>query len=619
MKSFFTKIVALFLFFAAALLYAEMPRYLRIGEGEKAERQLVEKFSVPAGSFVAIEAVAPDANVPVPLLDETKKAYLAMSREERIKNFADPEFRKKLKEAGFYPLPVTLWWRRTESVNGPVRVAVSESPDFEEAAVFTASGDSLKLDNFKIGTRYYWQVIIPGEETPTISTVSSFETESVAPRLLRIDGISNARDLGGRKGRNGQRVRQGLAYRNAGLNQNAARTRDSKKLRAIRDEALKTDPEFDRVYRSYQARIEELNKEKDSPAQVFPLRGLLSAKWQVFFPEKNASTQEIRELSCMSAMPEKILDTAPRSCTADASGRMKFESKMDHCAFFLQEFDAPRDGVLQFGAGSDWYMLITVNGKLVCDTLAGGNIKSDINSENYMIDAPVKAGKNLLFVAVRSGMSSWQLCCREPETPYPRQEVLADMVKNLNRAAVDMIPNQKEPGKILLNDEMKQYVVEDLGWKSDIDLRTDGECFGMTGSPAGDQVHWFHYSSSAYAGMQSKKGKKAFGRVFRVFLDRKNYPVDFHCIAGQDRTGAVAFILNALLGVEEEELYRDWEATGFWNGQLKFSHRNLFNKLIRGFDAYPGKTVNERVENYVLSCGFTPEDVARFRDIMLEK
>ena len=43
-----------------------------------------------------------------------------------------------------------------------------------------------------------------------------------------------------------------------------------------------------------------------------------------------------------------------------------------------------------------------------------------------------------------------------------------------------------------------------------------------------------------------------------MFLDPANYPIDFHCIAGQDRTGAVAFILNALLGVEEEELYLDW-------------------------------------------------------------
>ena len=119
--------------------------------------------------------------------------------------------------------------------------------------------------------------------------------------------------------------------------------------------------------------------------------------------------------------------------------------------------------------------------------------------------------------------------------------------------------------------------------------------------------------------MSTARGREAFARVFRVFLDEKNYPVVFHCIAGQDRTGAVAFILNALLGVEEDELYRDWEATGFWNKNHWFNHRLRFNGLVRAFDKYPGKTIHERVEQYVLSLGFTKADLDRFRAIMLEK
>ena len=41
--------------------------------------------------------------------------------------------------------------------------------------------------------------------------------------------------------------------------------------------------------------------------------------------------------------------------------------------------------------------------------------------------------------------------------------------------------------------------------------------------------------------------------------------------------------------------------------------------LSRDFNAQPGATLADKIEAYVLSCGFTREDVATFREIMLEK
>ena len=95
-------------------------------------------------------------------------------------------------------------------------------------------------------------------------------------------------------------------------------------------------------------------------------------------------------------------------------------------------------------------------------------------------------------------------------------------------------------------------------------------------------------------------------------------PIDFHCIAGQDRTGAVAFILNGLLGVSEEDLYLDWEVTGFWNENAGFNHKNRFDHLVNGFQKLKGENLHEKIENYVLSLGFTRADIEKFRSIMLE-
>ena len=174
------------------------------------------------------------------------------------------------------------------------------------------------------------------------------------------------------------------------------------------------------------------------------------------------------------------------------------------------------------------------------------------------------------------------------------------------------------PGAVTLTDASRAYAKDVLGIRTDLDLRSDRECFGMTGSPLGPEVKWIKISSSAYGGMAKDPGKSAFTNAFRVFLDEKNYPIDFHCIAGADRTGSLAFILNGLLGVDEEELWRDWEVTAFQKEKLDFGHRTRFSKLVKVFEPFPGANINEKIVAYVKSAGFTDADIEKFRALMLE-
>ena len=174
------------------------------------------------------------------------------------------------------------------------------------------------------------------------------------------------------------------------------------------------------------------------------------------------------------------------------------------------------------------------------------------------------------------------------------------------------------PGRTRIKPKAARHVVETLGVRTDLDLRTAGEVFGMKGSPLGEKVRWVNVSSSEYSGLASDKGRAAFAEDFRVFLDESNYPILFHCIAGADRTGSLACVLNGLLGVDEELLHRDWQYT--WTGRKNpvKAPEKRWNSLMSVFEAHEGTTLNERIEKFVISCGFTPEDVATFRNLMLE-
>ena len=181
-------------------------------------------------------------------------------------------------------------------------------------------------------------------------------------------------------------------------------------------------------------------------------------------------------------------------------------------------------------------------------------------------------------------------------------------------------------GRNRLTVEDVGYLTGELGIKTDLDLRSDCETADMTASPLGPSVKFVHRPSMSYRGIFGDEGKKVMAENFRLFCDARNYPVYFHCIAGADRTGALAYVLNGVLGVDRHELETDWEATFYPRLpelRANFSGPNYWCRLQHladGFAKYgtPETSWNDRIELYLLDCGVTKEEIARFRELMLE-
>lgn len=57
-------------------------------------------------------------------------------------------------------------------------------------------------------------------------------------------------------------------------------------------------------------------------------------------------------------------------------------------------------------------------------------------------------------------------------------------------------------------------------------------------------------------------GRKAVVRVITDVANRSRHPLVFHCAAGKDRTGVVAALLLDLVGVDHDDIVRDYCLTG---------------------------------------------------------
>ena len=151
----------------------------------------------------------------------------------------------------------------------------------------------------------------------------------------------------------------------------------------------------------------------------------------------------------------------------------------------------------------------------------------------------------------------------------------------------------------------------------DLDLRSPEEANGATRSPI-SSAEIVYIPLGGYLGA-FEEYREEYRKVFATLAAEENYPIYIHCWGGADRTGTVCFLLGALLGMSETELIQDYEFTTF----SIFGERNYhgvvydFKPFVDRLKTYPGNTLSEKTENYLLSIGVTKEEIDDIRQIML--
>lgn len=179
---------------------------------------------------------------------------------------------------------------------------------------------------------------------------------------------------------------------------------------------------------------------------------------------------------------------------------------------------------------------------------------------------------------------------------------------------------------------------ETLGIRTELDLRTaNADDGGQTKSVFGDDVRYVKASASQYFYQPVPNVKE----IFEVLGDEANYPILFHCNAGADRTGTVAFLVNGVLGVSYEDLTRDFELTSFseagkrWRSNIVngtftedgimqqdeinyVAWQKMYQMIMENYKTEDG-TLSSAIENFlVTACKVEQKDIDNLRKIMLQ-
>ena len=165
----------------------------------------------------------------------------------------------------------------------------------------------------------------------------------------------------------------------------------------------------------------------------------------------------------------------------------------------------------------------------------------------------------------------------------------------------------------------RDVLVGACGVRHELNLRGAEEA-NRTASPLGSDVWFCCPTNFVWYSLDDKATWKEI-MLYVIEAVTHNEPVYFHCSAGADRTGTVACLLEALLGMSRSDIDKDYELTCFSTGTETDAHARRRNEtdwknLIAQIDQHAGDTFRDQAVNFVTSCGVPASKINDFRAAM---
>ena len=185
-----------------------------------------------------------------------------------------------------------------------------------------------------------------------------------------------------------------------------------------------------------------------------------------------------------------------------------------------------------------------------------------------------------------------------------------------------------------MTDEARRIFLEDLGIGLDLDLRGIKESEANVGLVV-EGADYLKFPVEKNLGRGTGNTQELYQEAIRTiirYLD-EGKAVYFHCAGGADRTGTLAFLIEALLGVSESDLSKDYEITTFAGPNVRLRNFRddgkethiLYEAVthLRKFGWPAEKDIHKLVENWATTrhsdrvAPLTLEEIARLRELLI--
>ena len=192
--------------------------------------------------------------------------------------------------------------------------------------------------------------------------------------------------------------------------------------------------------------------------------------------------------------------------------------------------------------------------------------------------------------------------------------------------------NHVKYGKIFRGSELrggKSYTASDadlamlknkLNIAAEVDLREDGDfANGLMDASAVEGATYYYANLNQWREDALNFKTEVFRNGFNLILTalKAGHAAYFHCIYGADRTGCFAMLLEGLLGLPVDQLYKDYELTSFSSAGRRA--KTLIDDKLQYIKALPGENLQEKFYNYWRGAvGISESDLNDFIDIMVE-
>ena len=189
----------------------------------------------------------------------------------------------------------------------------------------------------------------------------------------------------------------------------------------------------------------------------------------------------------------------------------------------------------------------------------------------------------------------------------------------------------------LSSDGKGHAALKELGIKCDIDMRDIGNqpnrgkgpsktstedwpiTFVEAAVPSGSEPGRWEGATGTWMGTSCNIAEQ-YVKIFNAIANCDNEPCMLHCTYGADRTGIATFFLESLIGMEMEDMIRDYLWTQFTQGRsvkILESEGAEFPQWVSKTNNCEGDNFADKMENHLESFGIAHETLEHIREIFV--